>query len=211
MNGIGDDTERLAGILALAPVIPVLKVAREADAAPLARALVDGGLPVIEVTLRSDAALGAIERMASVEGAVVGVGTVTRPSDFRAARDAGARFAVSPGFAADLADAAEGAGLPFLPGIATAGEAMAALRHGLRYLKFYPATAAGGIPMLKALAGPFPDLRFCPTGGLNGENFRDYLALANVVCVGGSWIAPDALVDAGDWAGIAGKARAAAG
>ena len=182
----------------LAPVIPVLTIERLEHAVPLAQALVKGGLRALEITLRTDAALAAISAIAtSVPDAVPGVGTVTTVADLTKARAAGARFAVSPGFAQDLA---KGAGdLPFLPGIATASEAMAAQRAGLRHLKFFPAEAMGGRVTLEALAGPFANLTFCPTGGIGRDNAADYLALKNVRCVGGSWVAPRAVVISERW------------
>jgi 2-dehydro-3-deoxyphosphogluconate aldolase/(4S)-4-hydroxy-2-oxoglutarate aldolase len=192
-----------------APVIPVLTMARAADAVPLARALVNGGLPVLEITLRTEAALAAIAAIsAEVPDALPGVGTVTAAEQFGPARAAGARFAVSPGFSAELAAAA--GDLPFLPGIATPTEAMAARGAGLRHLKFFPAEASGGRAALKALAGPFGDLLFCPTGGIDADNAAGYLALANVLCVGGSWVAPAAAVAVGDWPRIEGLAAGAA-
>ena len=194
---------KLEQVMALAPVIPVIVIDRVEDAVPLATALVAGGLPVLEVTLRTGAALAAVERIAAeVEGAVVGVGTVTRPQQFSAARDAGAVFAVSPGLTDELATAARQSGLPLLPGVFTPSEAMAARALGFDALKLFPAQQAGGIGMLKAMAGPLPDLRFCPTGGIGADDFRDFLALPNVACVGGSWVCPGDLVAAGDWAGI---------
>jgi len=196
----------LTEFLALAPVVPVLTVPSAEAAVPLARALVAGGLPALEITLRTEAALEAVRRIAAeVPDAVPGVGTVTAPEEFAAARAAGARFAVSPGFDAVLAAASDG--LPWLPGIATASEAMTARRAGFRLLKFFPAEAMGGTATLKAFAGPFADLTFCPTGGIGQANAGDYLALGNVVCVGGSWPAPAAAVEAGDWDQITTLAR----
>ncbi len=199
-------------VMGLAPVIPVLTIERVEDAVPLAQALVRGGLRALEITLRSDAALAAIAAIAgAVPDAVPGVGTVTSADDLAKARAAGARFAVSPGFAPDLVEAA--AGMPemaFLPGIATASEAMAAQRAGLRYLKFFPAEAMGGPATLKALAGPFASLIFCPTGGISLHNAGDYLALGNVRCVGGSWIAPKEAVAQKQWEVIADLAAGAA-
>ena len=187
-------------ILAQSPVVPVIVVDRLEQAIPLAQALVEGGLPVLEVTLRSDVALKAIERMAhSVSDAIVGVGTITRPDQFQQAIDAGARFAVSPGLTDELIEASQGLDLPFLPGVFTPTEAMHAWRHGFDLLKLFPAQQAGGIAMLKAMAGPLPDLRFCPTGGVGEGNFRDFLALPNVICAGGSWVCPPSAVQAGDW------------
>jgi 2-dehydro-3-deoxyphosphogluconate aldolase/(4S)-4-hydroxy-2-oxoglutarate aldolase len=196
-------------VMDLAPVIPVLTIERIEDAVPLAKALVDGGLPALEITLRTNVALTAIKAIAdAVPDAVPGVGTVTTPEDLSQARAAGARFAVSPGFAPDLVQAADQ--MPFLPGVATASEAMAAQRAGLQYLKFFPVEAMGGRPTLQALAGPFPRLTFCPTGGIGRDNAADYLALKNVRCVGGSWIAPNEAIAAGQWETITGLAREAA-
>jgi len=182
-------------VMDLAPVIPVLTIEHLQHAVPLARALVKGGLRALEITLRTDAALAAIGAIASaVPDAVPGVGTVTTVADLTKARAAGARFAVSPGFATDLAKSV--GNLPFLPGIATASEAMAAQRAGLRCLKFFPAEAMGGRATLQALAGPFASLTFCPTGGIDRNNAAGYLALNNVRCVGGSWVAPrEAVID----------------
>lgn len=205
-----DTGEALARICALAPVIPVLVIEEAAQARPLAEALVAGGLPVLEVTLRTPAALRAIEAMAAVPGAVVGAGTLLSPQDIRAAQGAGAAFGVSPGSTDRLLDAAAEAALPLLPGVATASEAMRAMERGHRLLKFFPAEAAGGAAMLAALAGPLPMLRFCPTGGIGPDNAADYLRLGNVACIGGSWVAPRALVTAGDWEGIRRLAAAAA-
>jgi len=190
-------------IMRTAPVIPVLVIDDAADAVALARALVDGGLPVLEVTLRTPAALAAIERIAAeLPEAIVGVGTVRNAADLAASLRAGARFAVSPGLTPALAAAARDSELPLLPGVMTASEAMAAMEAGFDALKLFPAQQAGGIGMLKAIAGPFPELLFCPTGGISPENFRDFLAQPNVACVGGSWLAPRALVAAADWEAI---------
>jgi 2-dehydro-3-deoxyphosphogluconate aldolase/(4S)-4-hydroxy-2-oxoglutarate aldolase len=202
--------EVLAGICARAPVIPVLVVEDAATASPLAEALVAGGLPVLEVTLRTPAALDALAAMAAVPGAVAGAGTLLTPEDVRAARAAGAGFGVAPGATDRLLDAAEAEGLPLLPGAATASEAMRLLERGYRVLKFFPAEPAGGAAALAALGGPLPQLRFCPTGGIGPGNATDYLRLSNVVCVGGSWVAPRAMVSAGDWAGITRLAAEAA-
>ena len=192
-----------------APIIPVLVVHDVAHARPLAEALVAGGLPVLEVTLRTPAALDVIAAMAEVEGGIPGAGTILTPDDVKRAVDAGAQFGVSPGATDKLLDAAEAAGLPMLPGAATASEAMALLERGYDMLKFFPAEASGGAPALKALAGPLPQIRFCPTGGVNTKNAESYLSLPNVVCAGGSWVAPDDKVGAGDWEAITELARAA--
>jgi len=199
-------------ICRLAPVIPVLTVATVGDAVPLAQALVRGGLLALEVTLRTPAALDAIRAMvAAAPGAVIGAGTVLTAADVRAASAAGARFGVSPGFTDALLDAAAEAGLPMLPGVATPGEAMRAAERGLEVLKFFPAGPNGGPAVLKAWAAPLPQIRFCPTGGVDATNAAEYLALPNVLCVGGSWVAPRDAVAAGDWDRIEALARAAAG
>lgn len=197
-------------ICGLAPVIPVLVVEDAGAAAPLARALVAGGLPALEVTLRTPAALEAIREMATVEGGVVGAGTLLTPEDVRAAVDAGAQFGVSPGATDRLLDACEDAGLPLLAGAATSTEIMALLERGYTVQKFFPAEAAGGVPTLKAQSGPLPQVSFCPTGGISPANAAEYLALPNVLCVGGSWVAPKDRVAAGDWLAIEALAREAA-
>ena len=191
------------------PVIPVIVIDRLEDAVPMARALVAGGVRVLEVTLRTPAGLPAISAIAAqVAGAIVGAGTVRNAADARTARAAGATFAVSPGYTAEVGMACREIGLPLLPGVATASEVMAAQADGLSFLKFFPATAAGGIPLLKALAGPFPDVAFCPTGGLTPETAPQFLALPNVRVCGGSWLTPADAVKAGDWARITELARA---
>ncbi len=193
------------------PVIPVLTVERVADAVPLARALVAGGLPVIEVTLRTNAALDAVRAIAAeVPDCIVGVGTVIARSDIDAAVAAGARYLVSPGTTPMLAAALAEAQIPALPGCASVSEAMALLERGFRVLKFFPAEAAGGIAWLKSVAAPLPELRFCPTGGINTHNAAGYLALTNVIAVGGSWPAPQELIGAGDFSRIAALAGEAA-
>ncbi|WP_374573392.1 bifunctional 4-hydroxy-2-oxoglutarate aldolase/2-dehydro-3-deoxy-phosphogluconate aldolase [Phenylobacterium sp.] len=197
----------LEDILRLAPVVPVLIIEDPGHAEPLARALVAGGLRALEVTLRTPAAIEAIERMNAVEGAVVGAGTVTTASARQAVADAGARFAVSPGLIAG--ETAEGP-VPLLPGIATATELMAGLAAGFEYFKLFPANVVGGPAALKAFASPFAQARFCPTGGVDARTAPDYLALPNVVCVGGSWVAPADAVRAGDWDRITALAREAA-
>lgn len=198
-----------AEICALAPVIPVLIVEDVAHAVPLAEALVAGGLPALEVTLRTPAALDVIRAMARVRGGVVGAGTLRTPADLAAARAAGAAFGVSPGAPAALMEAVARDGLPFLPGCATATEAMALADRGFGVAKFFPAEQAGGAGYLRALASPLAGLAFCPTGGVTLANAPDYLKLPNVIVVGGSWVAPPALMAAGDWAGIEALARAA--
>jgi len=193
------------------PVIPVIVIQRLADAVPLAEALVEGGVKVLEITLRTPVALAAMEAIAkAVPGAIVGAGTVRSPADARSARDAGCTFAVSPGYTGEIGAACREIGLPLLPGVATGSEVMAANADGLHFLKFFPATAAGGIPMLKALAGPFPDVMFCPTGGITAETAPQFLALPNVKVCGGSWLTPQDAVDAGDWARVRALAKAAA-
>ncbi len=181
--------QSIDALMRLSPVIPVLIVEDPARAQPLARALVARGYPVLEVTLRTPAALEVIAEMAKVEGAIVGAGTVLNVRDLDAAMDAGARFIVSPGLSEPLARAAEARGVPFLPGVATAADIMRGLDLGLDHFKFFPAVAAGGIPALKALAAPFGQIRFCPTGGITETTAPDWLALAPVLCVGGSWVA----------------------
>jgi 2-dehydro-3-deoxyphosphogluconate aldolase/(4S)-4-hydroxy-2-oxoglutarate aldolase len=198
-------------LLDLAPVIPVLTLEGPADGVPVARALVAGGLPVLEVTLRTPGALEAVRAIAAeVPGAVVGVGTVVETAQFAAARQAGARFAVSPGHTDRLLRAAAEAGLPFLPGMATASEAMTLAERGYRCLKFFPAESSGGAGFLRALQAPLPTLRFCPTGGIDAQRAVEYLALPNVPCVGGSWPVPASAVAAADWRRIEDLARAAA-
>lgn len=186
----------------LAPIVPVLVVDDAVYARPLAQALVNGGLPALEVTLRTPAALDVIREMAQVEGGVVGAGTLITPADVEAAVDAGAMFGVSPGCTPRLLDAAEECGLPMLPGAATASEAMALLERGYDMLKFFPAEASGGAPALKALGAPLPQISFCPTGGVSPGNAATYLSLPNVICAGGSWVAPKNLVQAENWSAI---------
>ncbi len=205
-----DASQSNEALCRLAPVIPVLVIDGAATARPLAEALVAGGLPVLEVTLRTPAALDAIRAMAEVPGGVVGAGTLLTPEDVMAAKSAGARFGVSPGATDRLLKACEDADLPLLPGAATASEAMALLERGYTVQKFFPAEANGGIPALKAIGAPIPQVRFCPTGGVSLSNAPDYLALSNTLCVGGSWVAPKDAVSAGDWGRIEELARAAA-
>ncbi|MBK7686450.1 MAG: bifunctional 4-hydroxy-2-oxoglutarate aldolase/2-dehydro-3-deoxy-phosphogluconate aldolase [Rhodocyclaceae bacterium] len=197
-------------IMQISPVMPVLVINREEDAVPLARALVAGGLRVLEITLRTSAALEAIRLIAEqVPDAVVGVGTVTRPEQFAQVKALGAVFAVSPGMTNPLIAAARAAELPFLPGVMTPSDVMRAMEAGLDALKLFPAEQAGGIGMLKAIGGPLPEMKFCPTGGVTVTSAPAYLALPNVGCVGGSWIAPADLVRSGNWAAITELARAA--
>ncbi|MCE6961636.1 bifunctional 4-hydroxy-2-oxoglutarate aldolase/2-dehydro-3-deoxy-phosphogluconate aldolase [Cereibacter sphaeroides] len=193
-----------------APVVPVLVIEDLAHARPLAEALVAGGLPALEVTLRTPVALEAIRIMAEVEGGIVGAGTLLTPADVAAAKAAGARFGVSPGATDRLLDACADQGLALLPGAATATEVMVLLERGYTMQKFFPAESVGGAPALKAIGGPLPQVSFCPTGGISLKNARDYLALPTVVCVGGSWVAPRAMMEAGDWAGITTLAAEAA-
>ncbi|WP_170441551.1 bifunctional 4-hydroxy-2-oxoglutarate aldolase/2-dehydro-3-deoxy-phosphogluconate aldolase [Ruegeria arenilitoris] len=203
-------TQRTREICALAPIVPVLVVDDAAHARPLAEALVAGGLPALEVTLRTPAALDAIRAMVQVPGGVVGAGTLVTPDDVRAAKEAGAQFGVSPGATDALIAACEAEGLPLLPGAATATEAMRLLEQGYDMLKFFPAEASGGAPALKAIGAPLPQITLCPTGGVSPANARDYLSLPNVICAGGSWVAPKQMVAQGDWAGIEALAREAA-
>ncbi|PIL14862.1 ketohydroxyglutarate aldolase [Puniceibacterium antarcticum] len=194
----------------LAPVIPVLVIDDASSARALAEALVAGGLPVLEVTLRTPAALDAIREMAKVEGGTVGAGTLLTPADVQAAVAAGARFGVSPGATETILSACEAADLPLLPGAATASEVMRLLERGYTVQKFFPAEANGGAPALKAIGAPIPQVRFCPTGGVSLKNADDYLSLSNTLCVGGSWVAPKDLVAKGDWKAIEELAREAA-
>lgn len=198
-----------ARLCALAPIIPVLVIEDAAHARPLAEALVAGGLPVLEVTLRTPAALEVIAEMARVPGGVVGAGTLLTPEDVTAAKAAGAVFGVSPGATDRLLEACEAADLPLLPGAATASEAMALLERGYSVQKFFPAEASGGAPALKSIGQPIPQVRFCPTGGISPANATSYLSLPNVLCAGGSWVAPKELVAAGDWDGIEALAQTA--
>jgi 2-dehydro-3-deoxyphosphogluconate aldolase/(4S)-4-hydroxy-2-oxoglutarate aldolase len=202
---------KIQEIVSLSPVIPVLTISELEHAAPLARALSAGGLRVIEVALRTPVALAAVEVMRkAVPAAVIGVGTLTRAVDFAAADRVGAQFGVSPGLTPELAAAARGARFPLLPGIMTPTEVITARHAGFNVLKFFPAEHAGGLSLLQALGAAFPDVSFCPTGGITPATAADYLALANVVCVGGSWLAPSHMLAAGDWTGIEQLAREAA-
>ncbi|MGW0282905.1 bifunctional 4-hydroxy-2-oxoglutarate aldolase/2-dehydro-3-deoxy-phosphogluconate aldolase [Streptomyces sp. NPDC003236] len=201
-----------ASVLDLAPVVPVVVVSDVSDAVPLARALVAGGLPAIEVTLRTPAALDAIRAIAgAVPEAVVGAGTVLTPEQVDDCVAAGARFLVSPGWTDALLEAMRGSGVPFLPGVSTTSEVVALLERGVREMKFFPAQAAGGTAYLRSLAGPLPQARFCPTGGIGPATAPEYLSLPNVGCVGGSWMLPADAVTARDWGRIEELARAAAG
>ena len=203
--------DRIDHILKLAPVVPVLILDDPSIAVALGRALVAGGLPVLEVTLRTPAALECMKAMTAVPGAVVGAGTVLDEAQLRAAVDGGAQFLVSPGGSPNLLDAADRSDVPLLPGIATAGEAMTLMERGYRRLKFFPAEQAGGADYVKALASPLQGLKFCPTGGITLEKAPAYLKLPNVVCVGGSWVAPSDAIKSGDWSRIEALAREAAG
>lgn len=197
-------------MLLAGPVIPVVVIEQRGDAVPLARALLAGGVRVLEVTLRTPVALQAIQAIAEeVDGVIVGAGTVTDPDDFERCRSAGAAFGVSPGLTAELCAAARASGLPWLPGVMTPSEVIAAKSAGFRQMKLFPAGAAGGPAMLKALFGPFPDVAFCPTGGVTAANAAEYLALPNVACVGGTWLAPPDAVAGGQWQRIAALAREA--
>ncbi len=201
----------IASLFSGVRVVPVLTIPRVELAAPLARALVAGGITHLEVTLRTDCALAAIEAIAArVPEAVPGVGTVTRPEHLSEARNAGARFAVSPGLTPAIAEVARAmTDMPLLPGVATASEAMVAAGYGFEHVKFFPAGAIGGVAALRALAAPLPDIRFCPTGGIDGNNAGEYLSLGNVFCVGGSWLSPSGLLDNEDWPAISALAKAA--
>ena len=194
-----------------APVIPVIVIHRLEDAVPLAQALVAGGIRMLEVTLRTPVALEAMRLIANeVPQAVLGAGTVRSVADLEASAKVGARFFVSPGYTKAIGVASKAMKLPLLPGVATGSEIMQAQEDGLTELKFFPAMQAGGLPMLKAWGGPFTDVRFCPTGGLSLANAPEFLALSNVVCVGGSWLTPQDAVDSGDWARITQLAKEAA-
>ncbi|MCF8883606.1 bifunctional 4-hydroxy-2-oxoglutarate aldolase/2-dehydro-3-deoxy-phosphogluconate aldolase [Erythrobacter sp. SN021] len=201
----------IADIMQTAPVIPVIVVDEVEHARPLARALVAGGLPVLEVTLRTPVALDAIRVMSEVDGAIVGAGTVTNQHELAEAIDAGSQFIVSPGLTEPLGKAAIRAGIPFLPGIANAGDIMRGLDLGLTHFKFFPAMAAGGLPALKALAAPFSQCRFCPTGGISLADAGEWLALDPVLCVGGSWVAPRGPVNEKNVEALAREAAALAG
>jgi 2-dehydro-3-deoxyphosphogluconate aldolase/(4S)-4-hydroxy-2-oxoglutarate aldolase len=211
MSAIENKQAQVEATLRLAPVVAVVVIESLADAVPLARALVSGGIRAIEVTLRTRVALDAIRAIAAeVGGAVTGAGTLLTPADVAAAEKAGARFGVSPGATPGLLDAADDSSLPWLPGAATATEAMRLLERGYRLQKFFPATQAGGPDYLRALASPLPGIRFCPTGGITAASAPEWLALPNVVCVGGSWMSTSNLLRAGDWVAVEGLARTAA-
>ena len=205
-----EQSRKTAEICRMAPVVPVLVIDNLADAAPLARALVAGGLPALEVTLRTACALDAIRAMAEVPGGVVGAGTLLTPADVKAAKAAGAKFGVSPGATERLLDACAEYELPLLPGAATASEIMALLEQGFTMLKFFPAEQAGGAAYLKSIGAPLPQVKFCPTGGIGLNNAPDYLSLKNILCVGGSWVAPRDFLARGDWGAITALAAEAA-
>ncbi|NOV30282.1 bifunctional 4-hydroxy-2-oxoglutarate aldolase/2-dehydro-3-deoxy-phosphogluconate aldolase [Methylomonas sp. BW4-1] len=203
-------TVSIKEVMTTSPVMPVMVINQLEQAVPLARALVEGGLKVLEITLRTPVALDAIRRIkAEVPGAIVGAGTIINTQTLKNAIDAGAEFIVSPGVTDSLLDAALASGVPILPGVITPSEVMRLMDKGITAMKFFPAEAAGGIPMLKSIGGPLPQVTFCPTGGVNPKNAVEYLALSNVACVGGSWMAPSELVDAGDWAEITRRAAEA--
>ena len=205
-----DASRRTAEVCALAPVVPVLVIKDASSARALAEALVAGGLPALEVTLRTPAALDAIREMAKVEGGVVGAGTLLTPADVKAAKAAGATFGVSPGATDTLLDACEAEDLPLLAGTATSSDVMRLLERGYTTAKFFPAEANGGAKALAAIGAPLPQMKFCPTGGISLKNAGDYLSLSNTLCVGGSWVAPADLVAKGDWKAIEELAREAA-
>jgi len=197
-------------VLRQGPVVPVMVVHKLEHAVPLANALLAGGIRVLEITLRTPVALEAIRAIRSgVPDAIVGAGTVTRGEELDAVAGAGAVFAISPGLTAELLDAANRGPIPLIPGIATISELMTGMARGYDHFKFFPAEAAGGVKMVQAIAGPFPRITFCPTGGITAANYREYLALDNVACVGGSWVAPQGAMDQGDWARITALAREA--
>ena len=203
-------TQRIDAVLRQAPVVPVLAVSDLDDAVPLAETLVAAGLPVLEITLRTPVALEVIRRMRDVPGAIVGAGTVLTRADLFAVQDAGASFAISPGATDALYDAARDAEIPLLPGIATASELMRGLEHGYNRFKFFPAESSGGIAALKAFAGPFAQVKFCPTGGIDAAKAPAYLALPNVITVGGSWMVPGEALKAKEWDRIAKLAKSSA-
>ncbi len=209
---VNTSSTRARELLALAPVIPVITIDRAADAVPLAQALVRGGLRAIEITLRTDAAIDAAKTIiANVPEAIVGLGTVLTPAGLDCAVTIGAAFAISPGCSPELLRAAAGGDLPYAPGIQTASELMACINAGFDVVKFFPAVPAGGLAALNALAGPFPSVTYCPTGGIGEANAAEWLAHPKVIAVGGSWIAPSAAIKDGAWATIEGRARTASG
>ena len=192
-----------AEILNMGPVVPVMVIEKLSHAVPLAKALLEGGIRVLEITLRTPAALDAIRAICrEVPQALVGAGTVVTPHDLRAVKDAGAIFAISPGLTPELLEAANRGSIAFIPGISTISELMTGMMRGFDHFKFFPAEAAGGVSYLKSIAGPFPNITFCPTGGISQDNYREYLALKNVACVGGSWVAPADAIEQEDWGRI---------
>ena len=202
-------SRRTREVCSVAPIMPVLVVQDAAKAVDLAKALVAGGLPALEVTLRTSSALEVIRKMTSVAGAIVGAGTLLTPEDVRAAKEAGATFGVSPGVTDELLAACEAEDLPLMPGAATASESMRLLARGYDLQKFFPAEASGGAPALTSLGGPLPQVTFCPTGGVSLKNAKSYLSLPNVICAGGSWVAPSKLIQSGKWQDIENLAREA--
>ncbi|HBY41083.1 2-dehydro-3-deoxyphosphogluconate aldolase / (4S)-4-hydroxy-2-oxoglutarate aldolase [Marisediminitalea aggregata] len=199
-----------ADIFAAGPVVPVLVIDDVENAVPLAHALMAGGIKVLEVTLRTPAALDVIKRIATeVPDALIGAGTVTNAQQLKAVVEAGAKFAISPGMTDDLLKAGQECEIPLIPGISSTSDLMKAKDAGYSYLKFFPAEASGGVKAIKSISGPFPDITFCPTGGIGLGNYNDYLALKNVKCVGGSWVAPDDAINSGDWARITQLAKEA--
>lgn len=199
-----------AEIFAAGPVVPVLVIHDVEKAVPLARALMAGGINVLEVTLRTPAALDVIKRIADeVPEALIGAGTVTNAQQLKAVAEAGAKFAISPGMTADLLKAGMDSDIPLIPGISSTSDLMKGKDAGYTHMKFFPAEASGGVKAIKSISGPFPDVVFCPTGGIGPDNYNDYLALGNVVCVGGSWVAPDDAINAGDWDAITQLAKSA--
>lgn len=199
-----------AEIFAAGPVVPVLVINDADKAVPLAKALMAGGIKVLEVTLRTPAALDVIKRIAQeVPDALIGAGTVTNAQQLKAVTEAGAKFAISPGMTAELLKAGQDGSIPLIPGISSTSDLMKGKDAGYTHMKFFPAEASGGIKAIKSISGPFPDVTFCPTGGISPSNYRDYLALKNVACVGGSWVAPDDAIEAGDWQRITDLAKEA--
>jgi 2-dehydro-3-deoxyphosphogluconate aldolase/(4S)-4-hydroxy-2-oxoglutarate aldolase len=197
-------------VMASGPVIPVMVIRKLDHAVPLARALLAGGIRVLEITLRTDAAIEAIRLISKeVSDVIVGAGTVTSPEDLRAVTEAGAAFAISPGLTPDLLEAANRGSIPLIPGVSSISELMTGMAQGYTRFKFFPAEAAGGVKMLQAIGGPFPQVVFCPTGGISPDNYRSYLALQNVACVGGSWIVPGDVIEKEDWSRITELARQA--
>lgn len=208
---MAQNIERVEAVMTAAPVIPVLVVDDPKKAVPMARALVKGGLPSIEITLRTPNALDCIKAVAEeVEGAMVGAGTVLEHAQYEAAVKAGSTFVVSPGFTRNLIDAANDFDVPLLPGVSTVSEVMTLFEAGYERLKFFPAVPAGGAPFLKSMSSPLPQVKFCPTGGISLQSAPDFLKLSNILCVGGSWIADAKSIDAEDWEGIETRAREAA-